>query len=65
MKSLFLTLFFTASIQILPAQLVQPEFNLPDVNPSSFRNAGTSAQQTISPRHYRQQISVYYFSQEW
>ena len=38
----------------------QPDFSLADVNPNSSRSG-----QTISPRDYGEQISVYYFGREW
>lgn len=38
----------------------QPSFSLPDVNANSGRTG-----QMISPRDYREQISVYYFGREW
>ena len=44
---------------------LQPDFQLSDVNPDSARNAAQPAPPPFSPRQYRQQISAYYFSQEW
>jgi hypothetical protein len=38
----------------------QPDFALPDVNPDSERSG-----QQVSPRQYRQQITVWYFGREW
>ncbi len=58
-------LLIFASLSPLSAQLIQPDFALTDINPSSVRNTGNTTLQTISPRQYRQQISVYYFSQEY
>lgn len=65
MKLPLSTLLFIVSIRLLGAQSVQPDFALADINPSSVRNTGLTTPQIISPRHYRQQISVYYFSQEY
>lgn len=38
----------------------QPDFAIPETNPGSDRNG-----QTVSPRDYRQQVTVWYFSREW
>ena len=38
----------------------QPDFVLADVNPGSERGG-----HTVSPRDYRQQVSVFYFGREW
>jgi len=38
----------------------QPDFSLADVNPTSVRSG-----QTVSPRNYGEQVSVYYFGKEW
>jgi len=43
----------------------QPDFVLPDINPDSVRNTTRPPRPDLSPRHYRQQISAYYFSQEY
>ncbi len=59
-------LILTAGLS--PAQLQngqEPDFQLSDVNPDSARNASQPAPPPFSPRQYRQQISAYYFSQEW
>ena len=52
-----LALVFAPSIAIATPQ---PDFTLPDVNPNSIRSG-----EMISPRDYRQQITVYYFGREW
>ena len=59
-------LLLTAGLS--PAQLQngqEPDFQLSDVNPDSARNASQPAPPPFPPRQYRQQISAYYFSQEW
>ena len=50
-----LPLAITASLHAAP----QPDFQLPEINDNTDR-----AGQTVSPRDYRQFISVYYFGHE-
>lgn len=61
LKTFRITLFALLSGGALVAQAEpQPEFSLPDINPGSERSG-----QSISPRHYKQQITAWYFGREW
>lgn len=61
MKRSLAHVFILSGIALASAAAApQPDFTLADVNPGSDRSG-----QTISPRDYQQQISVYYFGREW